>query len=476
MKEFPEWAVRLRVERCARLWSQKEMAKRLAEVADEWARERLPARDSLVRSIKGWEAGRHKPKNPYLTLYCRAFDMTEAELFAIGKTAQARLPAVPDDGGLPVQGFARMPRVRMDAALVEALISAYTGLVPGASNLERSPQSSLVWEEPHGDDMDTERRRLLQLAVASAGIGMLGEPVRHLLDLSLGHDFRSVEEWELASSDHLYALRTRAPAQVVADLVIDLLAVRRQMEMSPPAEVVELQKVMAGLSTIHANALTRLGDHGAAIRWWHTARHAADASGDRELRLLVRCEEVGHGLYGQRAPETILHLVHNAKQIGGGPSVDLMSTQAKALTLLGRHDEAREALNVLLDLTEKGSTGDSLGFWKESQIHFTESWVYAGAGDEEKADEAREKVLRLTGDYQYQANVLLHEALCTVVRGGIDEGMRQAAAVIAPLPSVYRSNHIIETGRMLLRTVPFDQQSRPAIGEFREVLAGEVTR
>lgn len=472
MKELPEWAVRLRVERCARLWSQKEMAKRLAEVADEWARERLPARDSLVRSIKGWEAGRHKPKNPYLTLYCRVFDMTEAELFAVGETAQARLPAVPDDGGLPVQGLTRVPRLRMDAAVVEALVLAYIGLVPGASN----PESSLVWEEPHGDDMDTERRRLLQLAVASAGIGVLGEPVRHLLDLSLGHDFRSIEEWELASSDHLYALRTRVPAQVGADLVIDLLAVRRQMEMSPPAEVVELQRVMAGLCTIHANALTRLGDHGAAIRWWYTARHAADASGDRELRLLVRCEEAGHGLYGQRAPETVVRLVHNAKRIGGGPSVDLMSTQAKALTLLGRHDEAREALNVLLDLTTKGSTGDSLGFWKESQIHFTESWVHAGAGDEAKADEARENVLRLTGDYQYQANALLHEALCTVVRGGIDEGMRQAAAVIDPLPLAYRSNHIIETGRMLLRVVPFDQQNRPAIGEFREVLADKVTR
>lgn len=83
-------------------------------------------------------------------------------------------------------------------------------------------------------------------------------------------------------------------------------------------------------------------------------------------------------------------------------------------------------------------------------------------------------MLRLTSDYQYQANVALHEALCTVVQGAVDEGVRRAAAVIDPLPVAYRSNHIIETGRMLLRAVPLDQQDRPAIGEFREVLAIEA--
>ncbi|MEU8206039.1 hypothetical protein [Streptosporangium sp. NPDC049046] len=57
------------------------MAKRLAEAADEWTRERLPTRESLVRSIKGWEAGKHRPREPYLTLYCRVFGFRETELF-----------------------------------------------------------------------------------------------------------------------------------------------------------------------------------------------------------------------------------------------------------------------------------------------------------------------------------------------------------------------------------------------------------
>ncbi|WP_326635890.1 hypothetical protein OG884_22645 [Streptosporangium sp. NBC_01755] len=432
MADVPAWAARLRAARNERCWSQRGTIRRLAEAADESTRAHLPTRESLTRMLRAWESGKHRPNEPYPRLLARAFGVSEEKLFA-------------DSLDVPEPG--------------------------------KASQNSLIQKASDGDD-DMERRRLLRLA-AGAGIGILGisgEPVRQLLDLSLDHDFRSAEEWELAREDHLHALRTRPPAQVAADLIIDLLLVRRQMEVSPPAEVAELQRVLATLSAIHGNALTRLGDHGAAIRWWHTARHAADASGDREVRLLVRVSEAGTGLYGQRAPETVVRLIHDAERIAGEPSVGLMTTRAKALSLLGRHDDARTTLNALVDLAEKGAAGDSLGFWKPDQIHFAESWVYAGAGDEAKADAARENVLGFTPEYQYGTNVMLHEALCTVVNGGVDEGMQRAATVIDALSPAYRSRYIIETGRMLLRAVPPDQRNRPAIGEFREVLALEVVR
>ncbi|GAA4210589.1 hypothetical protein [Microbispora amethystogenes] len=100
-----------------------------------------------------------------------------------------------------------------------------------------------------------------------------------------------------------------------------------------------------------------------------------------------------------------------------------------------------------------------------------ESWVYAGVGAEPAADRARHNVLRLARIYRYGANVRLHEALCAVARGGVDEGMRLAAGVIEPLPVAYRSHHITETGCVVLRAVPRDQRERPAVGEFREILA-----
>ncbi|MFC4531435.1 hypothetical protein [Sphaerisporangium dianthi] len=280
-----------------------------------------------------------------------------------------------------------------------------------------------------------------------------------------------MDDWEVSCSDHLHALRTRPPAQVAADLAVDLMTVRRQLDACAPAETAGLHRITATLSAVHANALTRLGDHGAAIRWWRIARQSADLSGDFGLRLLVRGEEAGHGLYGQRAPETVLRLVESAEQIAGAPSVDLMTTQAKALSMLGRHDEARQTLHALVRLAETSNRSDPWGFWKPDQIHFAESWVYAGAGEEAAAGKARDEVLRQTGDYQYKANIALHGALCTVTRGGTDEGVRQAAATIGGMSPAYRSTHILETGRLVLRAVPMAQQGRPAVMEFREVLA-----
>ncbi|MFG1878669.1 XRE family transcriptional regulator [Sphaerisporangium sp. NPDC049003] len=67
------------------------MARQLADAADEHTRARMPGRDSLVRMIKFWEAGRHRPKDPYRVLYCRAFGLSEADLFGV---VEMPLPAL----------------------------------------------------------------------------------------------------------------------------------------------------------------------------------------------------------------------------------------------------------------------------------------------------------------------------------------------------------------------------------------------
>lgn len=79
--EVPPWAARLRDERRSRQWSQRDMAKRLMEVATEETRRSLPLRKSIVRNIGNWEAGKHEPKDPYRVLYARAFEIAEDRLF-----------------------------------------------------------------------------------------------------------------------------------------------------------------------------------------------------------------------------------------------------------------------------------------------------------------------------------------------------------------------------------------------------------
>jgi len=222
-------------------------------------------------------------------------------------------------------------------------------------------------------------------------------------------------------------------------------------------------------------APTRLGEHGAAIRWCRTARTAADASGDLAFRLLVGAEEAGFGLYGQRDPLTVLTLTTQAQAIAGAvPSVGqakIIATRAKALSLLGRHADARRALKALADVSEGELAGQGPSFWTPDQIHFAESWVHAHAGDQSALDEAGDAIARYPLDYQYRTNIQLHQALCITVQGGIDQGIRHAATVLHGLPSHYRTGMVLETARMVLRAVPADRQERHAVAELRDALA-----
>src|ERR1700691_2649089 len=74
-------AGRLRNERLRRLWSQKAMAARLRDAADEHTRARLPAVENIARRVRGYEAGQHFPSDLYAELYCRALGLTRSALF-----------------------------------------------------------------------------------------------------------------------------------------------------------------------------------------------------------------------------------------------------------------------------------------------------------------------------------------------------------------------------------------------------------
>ncbi|XVQ87587.1 helix-turn-helix domain-containing protein [Microbispora siamensis] len=108
--DLPAWAVRLRAERRNRLWSQREMARRLGEAADEDIRPRLPSRETVIRRIKAYEAGHNRPGDPYRVLYARAFGLTEAELFGEDRGHGSR----DADEGCGVVGWRQCVTARYD--------------------------------------------------------------------------------------------------------------------------------------------------------------------------------------------------------------------------------------------------------------------------------------------------------------------------------------------------------------------------
>ncbi|MFJ2033941.1 XRE family transcriptional regulator [Streptosporangium sp. NPDC087985] len=104
----PEWAVRLRDERKAKVGTVADMARRLKEVAGE-QRGKLPSIDDLARTIRGWERGSHYPRERYRLLYARALRSTEADLFDLAERPSLPVPALP------------LPTIAPDADLFERI-------------------------------------------------------------------------------------------------------------------------------------------------------------------------------------------------------------------------------------------------------------------------------------------------------------------------------------------------------------------
>jgi transcriptional regulator with XRE-family HTH domain len=76
----PRWASRLVELRAARQWGRRELARRLRE-AGACRGESLPAVEHLVRAVRRWESGSHRPSELYRELLARVHDLPPAALF-----------------------------------------------------------------------------------------------------------------------------------------------------------------------------------------------------------------------------------------------------------------------------------------------------------------------------------------------------------------------------------------------------------
>jgi transcriptional regulator with XRE-family HTH domain len=97
----PLWAARLREERCKRGSSQRQLALRLYRAADERVQAGLPRYEHIVRRIVSYESGMHRPRDPYVELYSRAFGIPRDILFGPAVSEQpVDVPLAADADGL----------------------------------------------------------------------------------------------------------------------------------------------------------------------------------------------------------------------------------------------------------------------------------------------------------------------------------------------------------------------------------------
>ncbi len=115
-QEKPDWATRLVEEREVRSLTQVELAEKLQELAPE----DMPLDiESIVRSLKGWEAGKHKPGPRYKKVLARFYGTTSATLFGPDQPVVEKEP-VPASDMLEVAR--KMQESDLDDSTIETLV------------------------------------------------------------------------------------------------------------------------------------------------------------------------------------------------------------------------------------------------------------------------------------------------------------------------------------------------------------------
>jgi len=78
-EDLPPWARRIRAERIAHKWSQRDAVRALRAQAGKT--EKLPADSSLLRNWRRWEAGEAEPDDFHRPLIAKTFGTVTAALF-----------------------------------------------------------------------------------------------------------------------------------------------------------------------------------------------------------------------------------------------------------------------------------------------------------------------------------------------------------------------------------------------------------
>jgi transcriptional regulator with XRE-family HTH domain len=276
------------------------------------------------------------------------------------------------------------------------------------SGNEPENETSWLGSGPEAEE-DMERRLLLQ---SLAALGIAISPATHALEAirgsfgtAFGHDDRiHLDDWEEAVTEYGYVYLTTSPVKLIPDLAADLVAVRSVVARLS-AEDVEYHgwcRVGGILSGLMAKSLSNLGNPRASRQWWNIAQHVTDSSGDLNLGLWVRGQRIIHGLYENRPVQMLLRQAETAGDFARGHTcaglADVSTGRAQAFVLSGDYGSAEEELRrtgQILSRLPAAVTGDtrSVMGWGEAQLRYTEAWVYAHTGDEERTDRAARRAL-----------------------------------------------------------------------------------
>jgi len=415
-----------------------------------------------VRTVAAWEATPTVTPRPHMqAILDTALERAPADV-------KERFAVRMGSAAADATGQSHVRRYQHDAAIDAIVASAL-----------RNPFTTNGYE---AEDRDVQRRHFVQgLAALGVAAPLAGaEDLRHDLLGMVGGEPASLTEWEAITWDYACSYATTPPQDLFADLTADLFVARNQLPRLRHGHKRDLQRVIAQLGVFLAQTMGNLGNTRAGYRWWRFARQTADACGDVHVRVWVRGREVIRSLYEHRPLASILELADEAAAITDTPGIgtgSVLMGRAQALAVLGRHDEARRAVEQVYAILGRlptqvvDDTGSMYG-WPEYRLRHGESFVFTYLGDH-RAAEAQERALALYPAqlFRERAQVQLHQAMRLVRSGDTASGVDHAHRAVVALPDKQRIEVVLEVARSVVNAVPMGHQQDSGVGELRQLLA-----
>ncbi len=334
-------------------------------------------------------------------------------------------------------------------------------------------------------DDEMERRAAMQLlAAVGAGLAIPAdalEEIRGGIDLAIGSRMGyATDDWGDIAHEYALSVRTLPPAQLIADLAMDLVGVRSALSTSSATDHADLLGISAQLAAFFAMALYDMDKVAAARRWWVTARRAADESGHTELRVWVRAREAAQAHYAGRPCQSPLRLtdeaigIANARPCAG--LAEALAIRAAIFAAQGRRADAQESLNVLTDVfgqlqTEVVRDVTSAWGWPEQRLRHNEANTFIALKDVPRAREAQRQALELYPPQLRRSTtqVALVEAACRIVEGYVDEGLEYAHQTLGTLPTDQRTFIIRQMILRVYSALPERSRNLPAARGLRDL-------
>jgi tetratricopeptide (TPR) repeat protein len=413
--------------------------------------------------ISRWESGADIPSPKYLDALCRLYHTRPDRLgFGHDYSEEAQVPVGTRAGYVTGVGTAgstgQLPHGRSEPIKVQDDEKSYSArgsdVLSTSGITEKGMPSSLL--------------NALRAVRAQADMLLETESV----------SATSVDRWERLARE--YGCRQLATPlyAFLADAMRDFAELQAILSRRQPLEFQQrLYRVMAQLAGLIGFDIMGTGVLQESRAWFHTARLAADESGDRQLRAWVIAHE-GWTYYWDapllgRAVE-----LYQAAQIVAGRDYTAVSAlaaslEARAYARLGRRGEAMDAIRraeVMFGRLEPAETGGTRLGLPERTLRYHQENTLTQLGETRAAMDTQKHALKLPhADLVDSAMLWLDTADCLITGDELDEGCRVASQAFLEVPAGSRG------GVVKFRAREIEREARSRDSRVKQVhYLGEV--